>query len=115
VIRSAGQFYADAGLPCPPNRAMADHFIFSMNTDFKKVARDFMEDENDGDIESFMPYLPRGAAAALALPTTIADAERGIEVLRKRFESNVRVRSSSDALFLVKINEEVMIILFCYS
>ena len=108
IACSAGQFYANAGVPCPPNRALADHFVFSMNTDFKKVAQDFTSASADAgpadalsDMESFLPFLPDGvqpqaagggAAAADRSAMVAGDAERGIAALRDHFEASQRVR-----------------------
>lgn len=89
----AGQFYSDAGLPCPVNRAMADHFLFCMNTDFKRLAQDFTDNgETQKDIEVFLPYLPGGAADKLTRGDSLTDADQSIVTLRDAFEKKQRVR-----------------------
>lgn len=89
----AGQFYSDAGLPCPVNRAMADHFLFCMNTDFKRVAQDFTDSADaEKDIDGFLPYLPGGAANKLTRVGSVADADQSIITLRDAFEKTQRVR-----------------------
>eukprot|EP00892_Ulva_mutabilis_P010291 jgi/Ulvmu1/7634/UM038_0061.1 len=100
----AGQFYSDAGLPCPVNRAMADHFLFCMNTDFKRVAQDFTDvPEAEKDIDGFLPYLPGGAATKLTRGASVTDADQSIVTLRDAFEKHQRaaleqeVRASVDA------------------
>lgn len=92
VAYRAGQFYADAGLPCPVNRAMADHFLFCMNTDFKRVAADFSDaPQGQSDIEGFLPFLPGGAGEKLARGNSVTDAEESIVALRDTFEKRQRV------------------------
>lgn len=94
-------------MPCPPNRALADHFIFAMNTDFKKVAKDFVaggKPKIDGLESTDHAALPKSQGATVCAPplcggadgeaTPQTDAEKGIEALRARFEGVDRVRCS---------------------
>lgn len=106
----AGQFYTDAGVPCPRHRALADHFLFSMNTDFIKAASDFASSSDplhlagssagggggDGGepSPSFLPGMPAAVASSSAMPPP-ADAAEGIERLRTHFEGTQRVRCSA--------------------
>lgn len=107
-------FYADAGVPCPPNRALADHFIHSMNTDFQKEAATFADSAAaavppEGAAKADSAIVPvatgktlaatagsgaHGGACSMArLPPAVANAQEGIKALRSRFEACRRVRA----------------------
>lgn len=95
----AGAFYEQAGVPCPTSRALPDHFLFAMNTDFKKVADDFKVAQRESGGSRQFPELPlpEGQEASsnskAGLPGVLDnDAEEGIANLRERYEKVERVR-----------------------
>lgn len=79
---SAEEAYEQAGLPCPPHRTPADHYIFSMNTDFQKFAADF-------ETGNAMPDLEANSGSLVAP----VNAQAGIKQLRAHFDGVLRVRT----------------------
>lgn len=115
LVCRAGQFYADAGVPCPPNRALADHFIFAMNKDFERQAKDFDNaPPSESDLESFKPFLPPGAIDTQLQPSCVANplwgkddkasATKSIQALRSAFETRQRVCTCPVAPRLVPVS-----------
>jgi hypothetical protein len=90
VVCRAGQFYADAGVPCPLHRALADHLIFTMNTDFNAIARDFATTSKEAQ-PAFSMATSTGMRDCTQPATATPDAERDVAALRDHFENSCRV------------------------
>ena len=114
----AGDFYSRAGVACPPCRALADHFLFAINTDFQDIAVDFAHSSSyhlshTSTRASMVVPLVVQHVCPLADAHGAPEAQRqlcgdqtgqvgdGIARLRKLFEATVRVRPFTVPLCIV--------------
>ena len=81
------QYYSDCGLACPEHRAPADHFIFCLNTDFKKQAADFVGSSTASQVAHAMESGSNNRDGVESV-----DHDSALQTLTAAFETQIRVR-----------------------